>query len=344
MTRDEAMGLAATAWCKPETRNIVMDVRLAKAFAEILERETARAALGIDDTTTTKTKFVIGKQAIRQTFNTLKQLHQAMDEFVYARSHADCVSCGAKAALKCTHGGMVYNPDTNEQTTSARARCEVCGQIENHDFVLVPRESEISWTPQKIDVLADLRKVKETMLQSTSYDPSTRVATVEEYAKTEGTHPRGKCIDCGCAIGQHHKDGCKINPVAYCPACGYPSMCKNENQQYFCAFGCSFTDSTVLVKPIRAEEHARDLAKPIIAGSWATPQASIREQLRKVAETALKSPTVDPGILRADENSRLMMAEDAPPCRCPDLVAGHHPDCEFLKWRTSKAETASPDA
>ena len=36
MNIEEARGLAAQAWCTPETETIEMDTRLAEAFAEIL--------------------------------------------------------------------------------------------------------------------------------------------------------------------------------------------------------------------------------------------------------------------------------------------------------------------
>ena len=39
MTIEEARGLAAQAWCTPQTQAIEMDVRLAEAFADILKRE-----------------------------------------------------------------------------------------------------------------------------------------------------------------------------------------------------------------------------------------------------------------------------------------------------------------
>ena len=38
-TTDESRELAAQVWCKPETSNIEMDVRLAQAFAEILDQK-----------------------------------------------------------------------------------------------------------------------------------------------------------------------------------------------------------------------------------------------------------------------------------------------------------------
>lgn len=41
MATDQSMHIAAQAWCQPETSHIEMDVRLAKAFAEVLDKETA---------------------------------------------------------------------------------------------------------------------------------------------------------------------------------------------------------------------------------------------------------------------------------------------------------------
>lgn len=38
--------LAASAWCKPNTRKIQMDVRLAEEFAKILDREMSKPNLG----------------------------------------------------------------------------------------------------------------------------------------------------------------------------------------------------------------------------------------------------------------------------------------------------------
>ena len=38
MASELAQGLAAQAWCDPETRHIEMDVALAEAFAERLDR------------------------------------------------------------------------------------------------------------------------------------------------------------------------------------------------------------------------------------------------------------------------------------------------------------------
>ena len=39
MTREEARGLAATAWCDGPNRHTVMDTNLAESFAKILKRE-----------------------------------------------------------------------------------------------------------------------------------------------------------------------------------------------------------------------------------------------------------------------------------------------------------------
>jgi hypothetical protein len=39
MATEESRGLAAQAWCTPETRNKVMDVELAEAFATILDKQ-----------------------------------------------------------------------------------------------------------------------------------------------------------------------------------------------------------------------------------------------------------------------------------------------------------------
>ncbi len=36
LTLEQARGIAATAWCKPATRDKVMDVDLAEAFAQML--------------------------------------------------------------------------------------------------------------------------------------------------------------------------------------------------------------------------------------------------------------------------------------------------------------------
>ena len=43
MTIEEARGLAAQAWCTPETETIEMDTRLAEAFAQILWKQLALA-------------------------------------------------------------------------------------------------------------------------------------------------------------------------------------------------------------------------------------------------------------------------------------------------------------
>lgn len=44
MSTKHARELAATAWCKPATRDKVMDVELAEAFAGILEQERLKTA------------------------------------------------------------------------------------------------------------------------------------------------------------------------------------------------------------------------------------------------------------------------------------------------------------
>lgn len=36
LTEEEALHIAACVWCRPETENITMDSRLAKAFADVL--------------------------------------------------------------------------------------------------------------------------------------------------------------------------------------------------------------------------------------------------------------------------------------------------------------------
>lgn len=41
-----AIQLASSAWQQPETETIEMDVRLAQAFAEILDREISKPRLG----------------------------------------------------------------------------------------------------------------------------------------------------------------------------------------------------------------------------------------------------------------------------------------------------------
>ena len=43
MTRDEALALAAQAWCEPSTSHLVMEGDLARAFADILHREVEAA-------------------------------------------------------------------------------------------------------------------------------------------------------------------------------------------------------------------------------------------------------------------------------------------------------------
>lgn len=45
MPSEQALQLAATAWCTPETSSITMDDRLCKAFADILDREAELAKL-----------------------------------------------------------------------------------------------------------------------------------------------------------------------------------------------------------------------------------------------------------------------------------------------------------
>lgn len=44
MGKEEALELAAQAWCQPSTNGKIVDPELANAFADILVRETKRAA------------------------------------------------------------------------------------------------------------------------------------------------------------------------------------------------------------------------------------------------------------------------------------------------------------
>jgi len=42
MTKEEARGIAATAWCQPETEGKTMDPELAESFADILIEQSTR--------------------------------------------------------------------------------------------------------------------------------------------------------------------------------------------------------------------------------------------------------------------------------------------------------------
>lgn len=58
MTHEQALGLAAQAWCQPQTSGKIMDPDLAEAFAHIIEdvaEEERRAVFKIFDVTSVGT-------------------------------------------------------------------------------------------------------------------------------------------------------------------------------------------------------------------------------------------------------------------------------------------------